>query len=193
MVVKNVKRTKFSRPRGKKAIFIICLAVLLVGIGAGAYYVQHRGDKAANAVPEGISGVSKIDMGPPTDEEQNAGDKRKDEIIKEQEAQQNQPPAGTQKQVTPIITTVGFYDNNVEVSSYVPGVFEDGGTCTVTLTKGSQQVQKQGSGTKNVSTTQCPNTVIPRAEFSTGTWTAVVSYSSATAKGNSAPGSVEVP
>jgi hypothetical protein len=84
-------------------------------------------------------------------------------------------------------------NREVEVNGYVDGIVEDDGTCTLTLTKGSSTATASGAGTGNVTNTSCGQLVVPRSRLSSGTWTAVVTYSSAKSHGSSEPARVVVP
>lgn len=96
------------------------------------------------------------------------------------------------KQANVIINDASQYDSNVEVRSYVEGVVESNGTCTVTFKKGNQSVTKTTELLTNPSYTTCATVSVPVSEFpSKGTWQVTVDYSSATYKG-SATKNVEV-
>ncbi len=137
-------------------------------------------------------GTEKVDLSPPTEEEKQATEQHKADLLKQEEARNQAPPAGG-RTVTPIITNSGYYDNQVEVSSFVPGIYEDGGVCTATFTQGASKVVKQSKGLKDATTTRCTNFAIPRSDFpSSGNWTLVLSYASPAAHGASAAQTVEV-
>jgi hypothetical protein len=74
----------------------------------------------------------------------------------------------------------------------VPGIYEEGGTCTLILTKGSQRATGTSKSIKNVSETSCGFIKISRSRLAAGSWTATVSYGSAVAKGISQPQTIEV-
>ena len=79
--------------------------------------------------------------------------------------------------------TVTFYGWNpdtkaVEVGGYVTGVVEDGGTCTLTLTKGATTVTGSTKALPDASTTACGAVAVPGNKVGAGTWRAVLSYSS---------------
>ena len=92
------------------------------------------------------------------------------------------PPAssGNKKTVYPVITSA----SRTEVYAYVSGVLEDGGTCTATATQGSQTKTASAAGFANVSYTSCKPIKI---SLPAGTWSVVVSYSSAGFEGKSSP------
>jgi len=169
-----------------KKILIPSIIAVVALAGGGVYYLKNRADEPKP--------TAFVNLDPPTEEEKQQAEDNKDRIVKEQEEQASQPPPsnGGPKSVTPVITSAELYNGAIEVSGFVPGVFEDGGTCTATLTKGSSKITKQVQGVKNVSNTQCNGFSVPASELSAGTWSVTLAYSSATAQGSSAASTVEV-
>lgn len=159
------------------------IAVLILGGGFAYSKLAHKASTGTNA-------KNNIDLSPATPAEKQDSNEHK-----ENTSQNNQPtpPPSSTSSVTPVIVDASQYSDKIEVRSYVPGVFENGGTCTVTLTKGSLQVTKQAAATEDATTTRCANVSIDRSEFSeAGQWTATVSYSSTAYQGSSKPTTVEV-
>ena len=173
--MKNTKKTNRSR-------FVIpgIIAVLLLAGGASAW--QYKKSRASQA--------SKPPAFAPISAEQQAAnsqtaDQRKEKIIESQKQQNSTPPAGS-RTVTPVITYAGQSNGQVEVVAFVPNLLEDGGTCTVTITRGSQTVTRQVSATRNARTTDCRAFAIPESEFKEkGSWDVRVSYASLSASGTS--------
>lgn len=171
------------------AVLGVVLLLIVTGIVAKDRY-YNQGDR--NDTTTGTDGLEGVDLSPPSKEEQEAVDQNKSEVEKQQQ-RDSQTSASGIKLVTPIITNAGFYNNQAEVRGYVSGVYEEGGTCTVTITKSDNKLTRVGSSTKGATTTDCPVVMFPRSELSgPGTWTAVISYSSANAKGTSEPRNFEV-
>lgn len=146
--------------------------------------------------PVAITGV---DLKPATKEEKQQSEDNKDRIAAQidKDKAEGQPttsnPTSVKKDGTVTITYAGQYGSNIEVGSFVANVFEDGGTCTVLLTKGSLTVTKETKGTKDVSSTTCPAFVIPRSEFKeAGSWNLKVKYDSPSVSGVSIDKAIEV-
>ena len=96
------------------------------------------------------------------------------------------------RQATVIINDASQYGSNIEVRSYVEGVVETDGTCTVTFSKGNQSFSKTTEPLTNPTYTTCATVSVPVSEFpSTGTWQVTVNYVSAKHRG-SASKNVEV-
>jgi hypothetical protein len=171
-------------------LLLIAVAVLLIA-GVGTFFVVRSHAGAANDVRKPNS----VDYGPPTEQE-----KKETEAFKEQQQKQNgETPAPAPKTdsgklaVTPVISYVGQYDASIEASGFVPSIFENGGTCTLTLTHGSTTVTKTSAGSEDARTTRCQTFSFPARELKpVGTWTAVLSYSSPTSEGSSSKVDFEV-
>jgi hypothetical protein len=105
------------------------------------------------------------------------------------------PRATTAGQAQVVVSYSGWEvpDDSAEVSGFVSGVIESTGTCTLTLTRGSQEVTETTPGEADASTTVCHTVRVPRARLAAGTWQAVLSYRSAASSGISAPATIEVP
>jgi len=103
------------------------------------------------------------------------------------------PPAGTDT-ATVLITYASWEDtsSSVEVGAYA-ALVEPAATCTLTLTQGSETRSQTIDALTDVSTMSCGGFEVARSELAPGTWTAVVTYGSATSAGTSAPVEVTVP
>jgi hypothetical protein len=165
----------------KRLVIAIVVGLLVL---AGAYLFLRKDDPPY--VQDGIN------FAPPTEQEKQEAEEHKKEVEKQIEIE-NQPQPGGKKAVTPAISYAGQYGDVIEVSSFVPGIFEDGGTCTVKLTQGSSVITRDVTGVKDATTTRCPVASVPRSELpSGGTWQATVTYSSNSAEGTSGASSFEV-
>jgi hypothetical protein len=72
----------------------------------------------------------------------------------------------------------------VQAGGFVAGVLEDGGTCTLTLTRGGQEVSATSAATADATTTVCGLLETPPG-IAAGTWHAVLAYESSDAAGTS--------
>ena len=174
---------KNKNPRIKNLIIVSSVAVLA---GTGLWLGFLRDDAQNLSVTPTDASSTDTDESKKTN--QGEPEDRKKALPGSDDGQNNPPDANTstQKSVKPLITSWGQTSSGVEVSAYVPNVIEDGGTCTLTLTKGDKQVSAKRKGISNVSTTSC-GTLFIEEELSAGTWQATVSYSSTKAKGVSNP------
>lgn len=173
-----VKNKKLS----KKTIILLSIVVGVVLVGGAYAAIQYR-DSNNDSSPS----QETINYGPPTEEEKQQAADNKNRIVAEDEKLKTQPQQapGTQKTVKPVLTA-GQYNDQVEVSGYMTTLFEDGGTCTATLTQNGQTVTKKSIGVKEGSSTYCPQIIIKTSELpSRADWSVVLNYNSATATGAS--------
>lgn len=164
-----------------KAIILVAAAVFVV-LGAGVALALHyrQGNSAQAAAKAHAAALKKV-------EKQDVND-NKAAIAAQQSStpsKTNSDGAGNSNTATGIsvvITSAQEVASSVQVSSYVSGVFEDGGTCTLTLKKDSQVVTRTAQGLADASHTTCPTFTIDNnghAVLGAGMWAATVSYSSA--------------
>jgi len=181
--------TRNPTQRKKSLLAIAVILFLVIASGSLIAYPRVRVNKEAVQTADTNSpSFEKVDLSPPTEEDKQAVDQHKDALAK----QQNEPAPSSSSSAKPIITDVGFYNGNVEIRSFITGVYEAGGTCTAELTKGSSKITRQVTATKGATTTDCPVIRIPRAELNAGTWTAQLIYNSSASTGTSEPRTVEV-
>ncbi len=157
-----------ARKKNKKTpLLAIALVTLLLLLGGGVTYTLiHRSYTGKTAK-----------YAPPTKEEKQEAEDHKDVIVKEKDQPQT-PQTGNK---TVIITYAGQQDQTVVISSYVSGIVEDGGTCSITLTQNGRQVTRQATAVADARHTTCLTTNIERSAFpAAGNWDLTVSYSSAT-------------
>lgn len=82
----------------------------------------------------------------------------------------------------------------VSASGYIAGVIENGGTCTFTFSGSGPDVIVTSEGLADSKTTSCGTVQTQISDFTSGTWTAVLSYQSdKTGALTSEPLTVEVP
>lgn len=164
---------------------IVLVAVLEL---TNVTHLFHK--KPVKTQPTATAPAGSVNYGPTTDEEKRADEQHKQDLSNQSD--NSQPASGT-KTVQPVITYAAQSGNQIEVDTFVSGVVEDGGTCTLKLTQGGTTVTKTTQGVRNATTTACPAFFVNRSELSaSGTWTAVVSYSSTTAQGSSSAKTIEV-
>lgn len=182
----------------KKAVLIAGVSVAAVLLIGGGWYAWQRHNASISTTPTVAENEAAVKTETQPQPEATPADANENS----ESAKNGESPAATpaapsgKKQATPSLTFAGYADaakQQVEVDAFVQGVLEDGGTCTMTATKGSQKVTAQSTGRANVSQTRCENIIVERAKFpSGGTWSVVVSYESATASGSSSPQNMEL-
>lgn len=81
----------------------------------------------------------------------------------------------------------------VVAGGYAAGVVEEDATCTLVLRREGVELRGESLGTANVTTTDCGEVRVGGAALTSGTWEAVLGYTSDTSVGESAAGEVVVP
>lgn len=121
-----------------------------------------------------------INFDPPTEDEQKAGDKKKQEIKSEQETTSKPNIANV------VIVDANQYDSVIEARAFVSNALESG-TCYFEFIKeGSRTVSRETPAIPDASTTPCITVTVPRDEFtSPGVWILNVTYKSTSISGNS--------
>lgn len=164
---------------------LIGASALIVILSVAGYLIARGNNTEVPQSPTITTDTSGIDYGPPTEEEKAEAERHKEELARQME-QESQPTGSEKKQVTPVITNASQNGQEAMVSAYIQGIFENGGVCTVTFTKGSQKITKTSEAFADASTTICKSFAVSRSEFdSAGDWQVVVSYSSQTSEGSS--------
>lgn len=168
----------------KKNLIILAAVVLLVGGGAFAYN-RYQTNRDADSG----SDINNVDYGPPTAEEQAAGDEQKAENT-EKESNISSTPS---KSANLILIDANQYFDVFEVRAYISNQYEDGGTCTAIFMKDGQTVRQTSTAFKDASTTQCGALDLARSRFPVaGDWQLTVEYSSPTSSGKTTTQTVTI-
>lgn len=189
-----MKKNK-NASRRRKIIITLVAVIFVCIISSGIYFLwgKDSSNKTPLATPDARENLANddINLSPPTQEELDSNQTHKSDLPANGAIVN--PSSG--KSVTPIISyanqeTAG---DPVIVNAYIPGFLENGGTCTLRLTKEASVLQTTTRGVADASATYCPELVIPFSQLkSPGTWTATVVYSSSSVSGNSKDASVVV-
>ncbi|MGY1807354.1 hypothetical protein ACI8AF_08280 [Blastococcus sp. SYSU D00669] len=102
-------------------------------------------------------------------------------------------PSGVPLEV--VVTYSGWDDDAqvAEAAGLVPGLVESGGTCELTLTRERTTVTGQAAAESDGRSTWCGSVTVAGGDLTPGTWSAVLSYRSATASGATDAFDLEVP
>ncbi len=189
MVKKQSKKSsKLAHRLTRPSRLAVLALVILLAAGLIAWASRSNqslpNDGNGSPSPQTTNGIN---YGPPTEAQKQDATQHKRDIIDQQDnsSSSGTPASGS---VTPIITSAQQEnDGSVKVSAYVQGVAEDGGTCTLSLSKSGSSFSLDNPAVMNVSTTACKTFSVPRSSFnSAGNWQVVVSYRSSSASGSSA-------
>lgn len=162
-----------QKPRKKQLILGLGTTVLLIGaVAAGVLY--HNGAFSNDQThPTQTKGSNSINYDKPTSDQTKAGAQ-----IKQQNADKNyssgsqssgssssSSASGLKVQITAATVTGG----TAYIRSNIEGVYQ-GGTCTLTLTKGAQTVTKTATVQALPQSSTCEGFNIPTSQLGTGTW-----------------------
>lgn len=123
---------------------------------------------------------------PPTDEESNAGDEvplKQDGNNPDNQNDSQQPDSPVSDETEPetvalVISDIGVYDGNVEVSAFTPDAIANG-TCTYVFTSGSNTVTKTNLARADASSSICIDEPFPVSELSASDeWGVGITYKS---------------
>ncbi len=179
--------TRRHNKKNKTKLFAALGVFVLLSAGVIVWFVnRHDSVATTQQVSYSEPAPGGINLDPPTDEDKAAVEENKDKL-----SDQPSTAPAPKGSATVVIARSEQY-SDIEITAYVSNLFEDGGTCTLTLKNGSHTISRQSTGFQDARKTTCPAFSIPRSEFPvTGAWKITVSYSSAAANG-SAEGSVTV-
>lgn len=133
-----------------------------------------------------------INYAPPTEEEKQEAVQHKQDISQKIDPQSkpSSNPASDSNQASVVITSLFVENGKVRGAGIIGNIFEEGGTCTLTLTKGSEKLSGTSQGIQDVNKTTCPPIYI---KASGGQWAAVMSYNLQGVSGTSPPQTINVP
>lgn len=146
---------------------------VLVGLLLAACSACTAGD----AAPPVAAPSPAVDLTPPTEAGSVATD----------------PPRPQGAEV--VLTRAGWDEGTgaVQAAGYVSPVVEDGGTCTLELSRGGSTRTAEAAAEPDATTTICAGLTVPGGQLSAGEWTAVLRYRSPGVEASSEPLVVEVP
>jgi hypothetical protein len=181
---------RITKKKSHKKKLLIASATGALIIVAVAGYVLYGQIAKNDGVTTGVGVESEeeiINLDPPTEQELADAEEHKKKVAEQQKRESEpQPQEDGKKQVTPTISAYPqSTSSDVTVRSYVSGIIENGGKCTLTLEKSGQKVTESRSGVSDAQHTSCGAITISRSSLSAGTWQATVSYSSKVASGKS--------
>jgi hypothetical protein len=182
---KKYKSTQ--RKSKKKQVIALLLMALLPILVTGAIIIsENKKDKAQQTHSNDTSfNPDGMNLDPPTQEEVFETEQFKKNLELNQTTQFSSSEDGRYI-VNPIIVSA----SSIEVSAYIPGVFENEGVCKATFSKGSQVKEFSSVGFGNVSNTTCEPIKVNGLDK--GKWSVTVLYESSASKGLSSEFIVEL-
>lgn len=165
---------------------LLLLIIVLLALAVIFFFLEKKNDSPRDQDNVSSDDIS-INYGPPSQEIQ-----KETEDFKKAQESSNDFSGSNQ---TSVVLTYLYYENDsVYAGGIVNGVFEEGGSCKLTLRKGSLIVTGESTGLTNSKNTSCSQIAINRTKFpESGQWEATLAYESPTAKGISGGSKINVP
>jgi hypothetical protein len=163
------------------------MALAVIAAGAALLLRPQSHDDSAGGSP-----VASVTAGPADAEAAAATTSAPYTIKAEPSEVATDAPLSTSTGRVDVVLTYVMFDQasgTVQASGFAAGVVEDGGTCTLTLTRDGKEVTATTTAEADAKTTSCGLLESP-AGLAAGTWEAALTYASADAHGES--GSQEV-
>lgn len=179
--------------RGRR--WIVALSVIAALAAAGGGYVLTRGWPGTSASSDASSSGTTVATPTPEPAEQTAVAPDAPNPSSGQTVATDEPVV-VDTEAVPVVLTYSAWspaDRQVLAGGYVTGVIEDGGVCTLTLTRNGATVVVEGAAMADATTTVCGGLSVAGSRLTAGTWQAVLSYASSTHTGASSAAAVEVP
>jgi hypothetical protein len=185
MARRNKQKPQLLRP---KKLLIVAAILVIAGLGLYALVGRRNNSKVSTTGATSKNTPLTVVATPPTAQDKAAVEQHKDDLVQQKNKDgTSTPPAATtpsgKKQVSVILVSASQSDSSISGGGYASGVFEDGGVCTLTITKGAQKLTGASKGFATSNYTNCPPITIAGAEGSG--WSAVLSYESSTSSGAS--------
>ncbi len=168
MPVKNKKRKS-------RSIILAGITLLLVAVLSFVIAKSNQNNQASNTSQD-----QGINYAPPTQTDKSETDQHKQDLAN----QKTNSQTSTSKEVSVVITSLqqNTTTQAVEARSYA-NTFNNSGTCTLILAKGSSVVSTSGQAIQNVSTMSCGKLEIARSKLSAGLWAVTLTYNSGNISG----------
>jgi hypothetical protein len=174
---------------------VALLALVVVAVGGTAYFLAWR-TPTDTAGATGAAGGGAGTTGGAVSTEGAAATSSAPYTVKPEPTavatdETTEPTGG---RVDVVLSYAGFDapSGTVQANGFAAGVLEDGGTCTLTLSRSGEEVSTTSSASADASTTTC-GLLQTDPGVGPGTWEAVLTYSSDDARGTSQTVQVVVP
>lgn len=92
-----------------------------------------------------------------------------------------------------MLVTLEVIDDEVEATGILPSIVEEGGTCTLVLSREDDEATATAQGAAGPVSTFCGLMTVSTDNLAAGDWKAVIEYSSETYRGTSPAETVKIP
>ncbi len=179
--------------KSSKKIVLGALALILISTLGGYYIRANNNSGQVMEKPEHIQEENPNSTPTPPEETKHSEENKETGTQNRHVTPEGQIRPDGKKAVKPVITYAEQRNDQVEVGGYVTGVVEDFGICKAVFQKGAEAMTSQVEAARGANSMDCPVMGAPANEFQQkGTWSVTVSYSSATASGDSDSRQLEI-
>jgi hypothetical protein len=182
------------RKSRRKTWTLLTVALVVVAVAGAAYFLAWR--TPTDSAPASASGAAASSAGGGASTEGAAATSSAPYTVKPEPTTvaTDKPTKPTGGRVDVVLTYAGFDapSGTVQANGFAAGVLEDGGTCTLTLSRSGEQITVTSAASADASTTTC-GLLETDPGVGPGTWDAVLAYSSDDAQGTSQSMQVVVP
>jgi hypothetical protein len=195
---KNTSQFKQKQTRQKKKnilifigliFFVAVLLLIFEKTGITNFYEK-------NVDSESQSPIDGINLQPATEEEIQDAEDNKLQIVdlkdKQSQTTEEEQTSTYKTEVKPVIGYIEVLEGQINANGFITTMIEEGGTCTLKLTKDDQSFQTTSTSLADAQSTVCGLMQISANGLSQGNWIATISYSSDKYEGLSEEQIVEV-
>jgi hypothetical protein len=186
------------------------LVVVTLILAAGVLFLWNRPSDTAPAAADTTPSPTSTPTSPPSDPASSKAEPSQpaDEVVEKPSDNTPQTPSppvptapleevesGGLATVSVSLTYAGYDPTAgaVVAGGYATDVVEVDATCTLVLRRDGVELRGESLGTPSATTTDCGEVRVGGDALTSGTWEAVLGYTSETSAGESAPVEVEVP
>lgn len=176
---------KITQKASKKVVLIILAIFVITGSGLAYYVFGLNGSLFGWKFRQEVT-PSTIDLAPPTQEQQQAGQDVKQSSIDKDKGKPNQDsdtPQVDEGTLNVAFTSVHQNDATLQARVQIDPLISDG-SCTLTLTKDGDTITKTAAVHAMASISTCQGFDVPVSELSSGTWNLTLSVTSGSASGS---------
>lgn len=173
-----------NKNKGVALAIVALIFLFLAGGGLALAYAQSTWPFSKSADP--VSSTPQIQDDTTASQEGKQNGKKTDDSDSESKT--------TPRQIEVGVSFADIINDTVEIRAFTPDVVEGDGTCTATLTKGSEKVTATSQAFIDSTSSQCrPITILLTKFQQAGNWSLTVSYKSANSQGVSESIEVQLP
>lgn len=178
----NTKNMYIEKKSKRNKIILVVSILTIVILGAGIAYatLQNRSNTASNHTSEKVTGKQDTPS-VSEDQEKEAGNQTKTDTVNPSTSPS--PSTQPQNSVTIEITASNQNGSVYQLRTLINDVIS-GGSCNLTLTKGSAVVTKTAPIQSLAQSSTCQGFDIPVSELSKGTWNVKINLSDSNVNGS---------